>query len=206
MSEPPLWSAYIRLCRRIYRLSQKDLAGQLLVTTATISRWETGKQTPDKTAQAILQSKLNVSGVGTRAYWVGRVDRSGTGELLLGPKQTVLAVSDSVLEFWAVTRDAAIASRAERFMPPIPGAPKDAAEWRGEAKCLDKILFRGSASKICVVFERVKNGLCESRAFDVWPVLTTDLILAVHFVATGVAETQVDVRPDGFRLKSCELQ
>lgn len=206
MSDGPFWAAYVSAFRRDNRMTQEQLAEKLNVSSQTISRWEAGRQTPDLVSQKTLRGVIKPSAQGSTAYWKDRVDNTHGFEILVDRNEAILAISDKVRAYWRYPRDEYLDRRVGSFLP--GGAGDGGRELsRFGVKSLGEIgLFTGSVAQVFLVVDYVLNGRGQSRAYDIWPVLTSDDVAAAHFVGHAV-DTPNGLPPgDGFTIRTCEVR
>ncbi len=92
------WAREIRRYRESHGLLQQDLAANLGVSQATISRWESGRQRPDIDSQKTLRPLIWDGLVGSDALLLHAVATAPTITALCDHKARLLAVSPSVAE------------------------------------------------------------------------------------------------------------
>lgn len=180
MSQNSLWRDLILGYRKKHALTQAEAAERLKVSQQTISRWESGKQEPDQTAQATLRSELGILSLTLRDAWIQRVNMSAGREYLFEQRWRFLAISPKIAD-------------GEIFMEPalIGKSILDVPFFDALAKVLEGFdLFSGRTklARIQAVFHLPDRSV--ARTFDLWPVLTgTDEIL-VHAIAYPAAASR----------------
>ena len=88
------WSRLIAAYRARHGLTQTELAQSLSVTQQTVSRWESGNQTPDAKAQQLLRSVIGLTALSTESAWRQRVTLSWGVEALFDRSWRCIAVSE----------------------------------------------------------------------------------------------------------------
>jgi DNA-binding XRE family transcriptional regulator len=168
-----IWRELILGYRKKHALTQADAATRLHVSQQTISRWESGKQEPDPTAQQTLRSELGMLALTTRETWVQRVSLSAGREHLFEPGWRCVALSKRLMDE-EVFMDPSIVGKCI-FDVPFFAPFKESLENSG--------LFTGETrlARLKAVFHLPDRSV--GRDFDLWPILTgTDEIL-VHAIA-----------------------
>lgn len=175
-----VWRELILGYRKKHALTQADAATRLKVSQQTISRWESGKQEPDPSAQAALRKTLGMLSMTMRDAWVQRVSLSAGREHLFEPGWRCIALSKKLIE-GEISMDPQIVGKSlfdVPFFAPLRSTLEGAGLFTGENRM----------ARLKAVFHC--DGQSAGRVFDLWPVLTgTDEIL-VQAVAYPFAVSQ----------------
>ena len=168
-----VWRDLIIGYRKKHALTQADAATRLHVSQQTISRWESGKQEPDPSAQTALRQELGMLALTMREAWIQRVTLSAGREHLFEPGWRCIALSQK-LQDKELFMDPAIVGKSLTEVPffaPLVPQLEETGLFSGETRL----------ARLKVAFHLPDRSV--GRTFDLWPVLTgTDEIL-VHAVA-----------------------
>jgi transcriptional regulator with XRE-family HTH domain len=200
-----IWGAYIAAYRKSNRLTQEQLAERLNVTPQTISRWESGKQEPDIVSQGALRQVVKPSFAATRLSWIYRVDHSNAYEILIDQNEAIIAISDKVRAYWRLPHSDYINHHVQDFVP--GGRDCGSREFArfGIADMASVGLFSGGVRHILISVDYWRDGVCQGRVYDIWPVTTADGDALAHLVGTEAPPSLGPPQPDGFYVRRCEM-
>jgi DNA-binding transcriptional regulator YiaG len=190
MKDGDNWPELIAHYRVRHKLTQAQFAENLNVTQQTVSRWESGKQTPDPETQQLLRSVVGLTSLSTKAAWQQRVKLSWGMEALFDKGWRCLAVSERMLEIAGVSADMLIG----RALTDLPGIKTHAA-------ILGQMPFFDGG--IRVLKARAQFRLSSTRfAGDVelWPILTSGDEIVAHVVAHATTNPKADWTFSGVRV------
>jgi DNA-binding XRE family transcriptional regulator len=175
-----IWRDLIVGYRKKHALTQADAAVRLKVSQQTISRWESGKQEPDPSAQTTLREQLGMVSMTLREGWIQRVTLSAGRDYLFEQGWRCIALSEKIQDHELfIDPDSVGKSMFDiPFFAPLWPTLEHSGLFEGETKLVRlKVEFH---------FPNRSSG----RIFDLWPILTgTDEIL-VHGVAYAYAPVQ----------------
>lgn len=184
------WPELIAHYRTRHKLTQAEFAESLNVTQQTVSRWESGKQTPDPDTQQLLRSVVGLTSLSTRAAWQQRVGLSWGTEALFDKGWRCLAVSERMLEIAGVGADVLLG----RTLTELPGVKSHAAT-------LSQMpFFEGG---IRVLKARAQFHLSGNRFagdIELWPILTSGDEIVAHVVAHVTPAAKSDWSFSGIRV------
>jgi transcriptional regulator with XRE-family HTH domain len=190
MKDGDNWPELIAHYRIRHKLTQAQFAETLNVTQQTVSRWESGKQTPDPTTQQLLRSVVGLTSLSTRAAWQQRVGLSWGMEALFDKAWRCLGVSERMLETIGLDADALVG----RTLTEVPGVKHHAAI------LAQMPFFEGG---IRVLQAQVQFRLSSNRfagEVELWPVLTSGDEIIAHVVAHATAAPKSDWAFSGVRI------
>jgi len=190
MSHNDNWPQLIAHYRARHGLTQTEFAESLKVTQQTVSRWESGKQTPDPEAQQMLRSVIGLTALSTKAAWQQRVTLSAGAEALLEKGWRYLASSNRLHVLTGLTPE-----RLEgKTLADLPAE-------RNYASLLDRTPFFDGGVRVLKARAEVRtqNGPLLHQ-IDLWPVLTSGDEIVAHVIAHPVDPARGDVSPLGLRL------
>jgi transcriptional regulator with XRE-family HTH domain len=190
-----VWRDLIVGYRKKHGLTQADAATKLRVSQQTISRWESGKQEPDASAQAALRQELGMLALTLKETWIQRVRMSAGREHLFAPGWVCIALSGR-LEENEVFMDPSIVGKSlfdVPFFAPLKPVLERTALFSGDTRL----------ARLQVEFHLPTRSV--GRTFDLWPVLTgTDEIL-VHAVAYPFAVPAANPSASGIQVTSVQI-
>jgi transcriptional regulator with XRE-family HTH domain len=181
------WPEQIAAFRRSQSLTQQDLADILGVSAPTVSRWESGAQTPDIAHIGTIRRLLGLNSLNSLDEWVFRVNRSQGHEILLDSNEKVVAVSEPVLAFRNLTLDQGL-GRDFRMVLPEATALESAAEHERVGAAADRAKLFDRKIRLIKFDTEVRYGSNSLRvSYDIWPILVSggDIYALMVFVATG---------------------
>jgi transcriptional regulator with XRE-family HTH domain len=202
------WAVLLTSYRKAHQLTQEDLAQVLNVTTATVSRWESGRQTPGIMHAARLEALIGLHRLNQTEEWFFRVNQSAACKTLVGRDGVVAAVSDPFLAEFGWSRADVIGrslwdhlgrdvERAAQSVLILEAGPKGGVGF-----------FGGRIRQIKFVADRKTSELAKgpSRwAVDIWPLLTAQDHLYAHVTASPMGQAPDGVCDGHFRLVSFRL-
>lgn len=170
------WPQLIAHYRARHGLTQTEFAENLKVTQQTVSRWESGKQTPDPEAQQLLRSVIGLTALSTKAAWQQRVALSGGIEALFEKGWKCLAGSDRLQAATGLSPE----RLAEKSLADLPTE-------KNYASLLDRTPFFDGGVRVLKARAEVKtqNGPLLHN-IDLWPVLTSGDEIVAHAIAHPV--------------------
>jgi transcriptional regulator with XRE-family HTH domain len=195
MSESSKWASFVRAHRIAQNQNQQEFAKALGVSQQTISRWESGGQTPDPSIQEQLKRQLSATALGSTAFWKHRVRESVGLEVLVDRDMVVLAMSKGAKLLLIGDQDA---SEGETLIAMLPKteAVKDLNEETASLGQFQNMgFFDGLVRSVRVDAEwhlHVGSFLCKT---DVWPILTSEQTIIGQFSGTP---TPIGTDPSGF--------
>jgi transcriptional regulator with XRE-family HTH domain len=173
MSRNENWPQLILHYRTRHGLTQTQFAESLKVTQQTVSRWESGKQTPDPEAQQLLRSVIGLTALATKSAWRERVALSCGVEALFEKGWRCLATSERLHSIAGISQSAL----EGKTLAELP-APRNYAE------LLDKTpFFEGGVRVLKARAELTADHDCFVGQIDFWPVLTSGDEIVAHAVA-----------------------
>ena len=184
------WPELIVHYRARHGLTQTQFAERIKVTQQTVSRWESGNQAPDATAQELLRSVMGLTALSSKTAWRDRVKMSWGTEALFEKDWRFLAVSPKLAHAAGDPGDV-----TGKMLFDLPS-------FKSHAPMLSRMPFFDGALRVI----KVRADFCLSaEAFvseiELWPVLTSgDEILAhavVHLsprTSAGSGSTGVLIR------------
>jgi len=189
MSHNDNWPQLIAHYRARHGLTQTEFAENLKVTQQTVSRWESGKQTPDPEAQQLLRSVIGLTALSTKAAWQQRVALAGGMEALLEKGWRCLASSDRLHALTGLSPERLVG----RTLADLPAE-------KNYANLLDRTpFFDGGVRVLRARAEvRTKNGPLVHNV-ELWPVLTSGDEIVAHAVAHPVEHADSSANPQGIR-------
>jgi len=177
MSRNDNWPQLILHYRTRHGLTQTEFAESLRVTQQTVSRWESGKQTPDPEAQQLLRTVIGLTALSTKAAWQQRVTLSYGVEALFEKGWRVLASSERLLSIAGLSPELI----AEKTLADLPAE-------RNYANLLDRTpFFEGGVRVLKARAELIAAGNQFTGFIDLWPVLTSGDEIVAHAVAHSEA-------------------
>jgi len=172
MTRSDNWPQLILHYRTRHGLTQGEFAEKLGVTQQTVSRWESGKQTPDPEAQQLLRSVIGLTALTTRSAWEERVKLSWGVEALLEKGWRCVASSERL---HSIAGNAGSGINGKRL--------SDLPAEKNYADLLDKVPFFDGGVRVLKARAEFTSG---SDAFkgdiDLWPVLTSGDEIIAHAV------------------------
>lgn len=181
------WPEQIAAFHRSQSLTQQDLADLLSVSAPTVSRWESGVQTPDIAHIGVIRRLLGLARLNSLEEWCFRVNRSQGHELLMDAKEKVVAVSAPILGFRNLTLDQGV-GRDFRMVLPEATALESAAEHERVGAAADRVKLFDRKIRLIKFDTEVRYGSNSLKiSYDIWPILTSDgdVYALMVFVATG---------------------
>lgn len=195
MTGASIWRDRIVGFRKKHALTQADAAERLKVSQQTISRWESGKQEPDPSAQAILREHLGMVSMTLRESWIQRVNLSSGRDYLFERGWRCIALSKRIEEAESFIEPSVIGKSL--FDIPLYMPLKPILEPCG--------LFDGDTNLVRLKLEFHLPGGSAGRIFDLWPVLTgTDEVL-VHGMAYPFAPVLQDSSQSGLKIVETQI-
>ena len=184
------WPQLIAHYRARHGLTQTEFAENLKVTQQTVSRWESGKQTPDPEAQQLLRSVIGLTALSTKSAWQQRVTLSWGMEALLEKGWRYLASSDRLQALTGLTPE----RLAGKTLADLPAE-------RNYATVLDRTPFFDGGVRVLKARAEVRtsNGALMHN-IDLWPVLTNGDEIVGHAIAYPVEPTPHLATPQAVRL------
>lgn len=173
MTIQPNWPSLISAYRLRSGLTQRSFAETMGVTPSTVSRWESGKQTPNFKAQAALRPDMVASQFRSKEEWIFRVNASCGHEMLFDSDDIIIAVSDVLVRFHAMRRDQIVGlSMAEFFRRAFsPEASVTHATMRDRVR---DAFFSGGLRLIEQISDvQVPSGTVRFSS-EIWPVAAND--------------------------------
>lgn len=190
MSRNDNWPQLILHYRTRHGLTQTEFADGLKVTQQTVSRWESGKQTPDPEAQQLLRTVIGLTALSTKAAWQQRVALSCGMEALFEKGWRCLASSERLLSIAGLSQELF----AEKTLADLPAE-------RNYADLLDKTpFFEGGVRVLKARAELTAAGNQFIGFIDLWPVLTSGDEIVAHAVAHPEAPRSQVHKPQTVRL------
>ena len=190
MRDSDNWPELIAHYRIRHKLTQAEFAESINVTQQTVSRWESGKQTPDPETQQLLRSVVGLTSLSTRAAWQQRVTLSWGLECLFDKGWRCLAVSEKMVEIGGVSVDTIVG----KALTDLPGV-------RPYAVMLSQMpFFEGG---IRVLKARALFRLSSTRFagdIELWPILTSGDEIVAHVVAQAASPAKADWNFSGIRV------
>jgi transcriptional regulator with XRE-family HTH domain len=198
MAENSKWASFVRAHRLSKSLNQSEFADLMGVSQQTVSRWESGTQLPDSAIQDRLRTELQMTALGSLAFWKRRIQASQGHDVLIARDLTILAASAKAEQLLG-TRDQGIVGRLFSDILPEPEMQTEAGNTNGlnSIRQFSEIgFFDGLIRSIRLEMEWHSPSGSYSYKTDVWPVLTSDQTIVGHFSGAPVP-THTD--PRGFR-------
>jgi transcriptional regulator with XRE-family HTH domain len=190
MKDGENWPELIAHYRTRHKLTQAEFAENLKVTQQTVSRWESGKQTPDPDTQQLLRSVVGLTSLSTRAAWQQRVSLSWGLEGLFDKTWRCLSISEKLVQLVSVTPDMVVG----KSLTDLAGIRQHAAIlatmpfFEGGIRVLKaRALFRLSSTHFAADVE-------------LWPVLTSGDEIIAHVVAHPLPSLKADWSFSGVRV------
>ena len=167
------WPELIARYRARNNLTQAGFAEGISVTQQTVSRWESGKQTPDPVAQQLLRSVMGLTALSSKAAWRHRVELSWGTEALFEKGWRFLAIS-SKLQRAPAKPDGDIVGKILFDLP----------AFKSERNLLGRLpLFDGAIRVMKARVDFFLSGNFYAASVDFWPILTSDDEIIVHTIA-----------------------
>lgn len=185
------WPELIARYRARHSMTQAGFAESISVTQQTVSRWESGKQTPDPVAQQLLRSVMGLTALSSRKAWQQRVALSWGTEALFEKGWRFLAVSARLQQ---------ASARPDEDM--VGKILFDLPAFKSETNLLGKLpLFDGTIRVVKARADLRLYGNEFSADIDMWPILTCDDEIILHIVAYHGPVTQGEPSSIGVRLR-----
>lgn len=185
------WPELIARYRARHNLTQAAFADSINVTQQTVSRWESGKQTPDPVAQQLLRSVMGLTALSSKAAWQKRVGMSWGAEALFEKGWRFLAVSPRLQQASAKPDDELV-GKILFDLPPF----------KREANLLGRLpLFDGAIRVVKARADLHLAGNAFSADIDMWPILTCNEEIILHVVAYQGPVSQEDPARTGVQLR-----
>jgi len=185
------WPELIARYRARHRLTQAAFADSINVTQQTVSRWESGKQTPDPVAQQLLRSVMGLTALSSKSAWQQRVNLAWGTEALFEKGWRFLAVSPKLQQASGKPDDDVIG----KVLFDLPA-------FKSEAPMLGKLpIFDGAIRVVKARADLYLFGNNFSADIDMWPVLTCGDEIILHIVAYHSPLAKVESGFTGVRLR-----
>ncbi len=185
------WPELIARYRARHGLTQTAFADSISVTQQTVSRWESGKQTPDPVAQQLLRSVMGLTALSSKAAWQQRVNLAWGTEALFEKGWRFIAVSPK-LQQTSGQPDDEIIGKVLFDLPPF----------KSEAPMLGRLpLFDGAIRVVKARADLYLSGNNFSADIDMWPVLTCSDEIILHVVAYHSPMAKAESAFTGVRLR-----
>jgi len=185
------WPELIVRYRARHNLTQAAFADSINVTQQTVSRWESGKQTPDPEAQQLLRSVMGLTALSSKAAWQRRVSLSWGTEALFEKGWRFLAVSPRLQQSAAHPGDDMVG----KVLFDLPA-------FKDEANLLGRLpLFDGTIRVVKARADLYLLGNYVQADIDMWPVLTCGDEIILHIVAYHSPLSQTQPSFAGVRLR-----
>jgi transcriptional regulator with XRE-family HTH domain len=185
------WPDLISRYRSRRNLTQAAFADSINVTQQTVSRWESGKQTPDPVAQQLLRSVMGLTALSSKAAWQRRVSLAWGAEALFEKGWRFLAISPKLQQSWGQPDDDIVG----KVLFDLPA-------FRSEANLLGKLpLFDGTIRVAKGRADLYLHGNNFQADIDMWPILTCDDEIILHIVAYAGPVSKAEPGFVGVRLR-----
>lgn len=206
MSEHSKWASFVRAHRLSKNLNQGEFARVMQVSQQTVSRWESGAQTPDPAIQDVLRKQLRITALNSLAFWKHRVSAARTHDLLIARDMSILAASKSALQLFQGDGLAIIGSRLTEVLPYSKMAVPHPPPMNSIEQLRDIGFFDGLIRSVRLSAEwHMQSGSCACNS-DIWPILTSEQTILGHISG---APTPIPADPNewrGIRVQSVDIR
>lgn len=195
MLDESKWAGFVRAHRLAQNMNQSAFAKLIGVSQQTVSRWESGSQTPEPIMQVKLRAQLSVTALNSLSFWRYRISNAAGFDVLIAKDLTVLAASERAIQLFT----GGGATTGQKLHALIP-RHEIVSDSEGHLRSLEQFaeigFFDGLIRSLRLEMEwHLPAGSCACRT-DVWPIMTSDQVIVGHF--TG-APTPIPAASDGFQ-------